>query len=95
MSSVAAAAAAKPGHAAADFEAELVQEAVDLSAVNSAGDGLPDDQKEMESLLHWAIGMLLLLLLSRRPAAATACLGARNRFTGGGDGGGGGRCAGC
>lgn len=40
--------------AAADFEAGLVQEAVDLSAASS--EGLPDDQKEMESLLHWAIG---------------------------------------
>jgi hypothetical protein len=37
-----------------DFEAELVKEAVDLSAANS--EGLPDDQQEMESLLHWAIG---------------------------------------
>lgn len=43
------AAAGLPG---TDFEAELVKEAVDLSAVNS----LPDDQQEMESLLHWAIG---------------------------------------
>jgi hypothetical protein len=45
------AAAGLPG---TNFEAELVKEAVDLSAVNS--EGLPDDQQEMESLLHWAIG---------------------------------------
>jgi hypothetical protein len=51
-----ASAEAAAGHAAADFEAGLVQEAVDLSAVNTESDGLPGDQKEMESLLHWAIG---------------------------------------
>lgn len=47
---------AAAGRAAADFEAGLVQEAVDLRPVNSESDGLPGDQKEMESLLHWAIG---------------------------------------
>jgi len=35
-----------------DFEQQVVQEAVDLSAVNSEGPITTD----MESLLHWAIG---------------------------------------
>jgi hypothetical protein len=51
---------AERGHAAAaaasrqDFEAGLVQEAVEEAVDLTAG--LPEDQKEMESLLHWAIG---------------------------------------
>jgi hypothetical protein len=45
---------AERGHAAAEFEAGLVQEAVEEAVDLTAG--LPEDQKEMESLLHWAIG---------------------------------------
>lgn len=44
--------------AAAAFEASLVQEAVEEAVDLSSG--LPEDQREMESLLHWAIGELLL-----------------------------------
>jgi 2-iminoacetate synthase ThiH len=40
--------------AADDFGSQIVQEAVDLSAAH-AEDQEPD-AKEMESLLHWAIG---------------------------------------
>lgn len=49
------------GGAVADFEGQLVQEAVDLSSINSEsgqqqGEGVLDDAKNLESLLHWAIG---------------------------------------
>jgi hypothetical protein len=56
--SAAAAAAAAAGAAAVpaadDFGSQIVQEAVDLNAAHSDDQNL--DAKEMESLLHWAIG---------------------------------------
>lgn len=49
-----AAAAAAPSSGDVDFGAQFVQEAVDLNAAHS--EQQEPDAKEMESLLHWAIG---------------------------------------
>jgi hypothetical protein len=54
VAAVAAGPAAVPA-AADDFGSQIVQEAVDLNAAHSEDQEM--DAKEMESLLHWAIGI--------------------------------------
>jgi hypothetical protein len=66
----AAAGAAAVPSAADDFGSQIVQEAVDLNAAH-AEDQEPD-AKEMESLLHWAIGEAGSLQLLQPTSAACA-----------------------
>jgi opacity protein-like surface antigen len=85
LCTAAAAAAAAAGVAAVpsaadDFGSQIVQEAVDLNAAHT--DDQEPDAKEMESLLHWAIGkapslQLLQPLGSGKISTATAYMAAK------------------